>query len=52
MAKFLSKLIYSRVIAVSLLEKDKFPQVYFEGFFVCLQNYSKEFIHHKNQDIF
>ena len=35
MAKLLSKLIYSRVIAVSLLGKDKFPQVYIEGFFVC-----------------
>jgi hypothetical protein len=28
MVKLLSKLIYSRVIAVSLLERDKFPQVY------------------------
>ena len=28
MAKLLSKLIYSRVIAVSLLGRDKFPQVY------------------------
>jgi hypothetical protein len=36
MVKLLSKLIYSRVIAESLLGRDKFPQV----FFVCLQNYS------------
>ena len=28
MAKLLSKLIYSRVIAVSLLGREKFPQVY------------------------
>jgi hypothetical protein len=28
MAKLLSKLIYIRVIAVSLLGRDKFPQVY------------------------
>ena len=28
MAKLLSKLIYSRVLAVSMLGKDKFPQVY------------------------
>jgi hypothetical protein len=28
MAKLLSKLIYSTVIAVSLLGRDKFPQVY------------------------
>jgi hypothetical protein len=32
MAKLLSKLIYSRVIAVSLLGRDKFPQVYWRIF--------------------
>ena len=49
MTKLLSKLIYSRVIAVSLLGKDKFSTGIF---FVCLQNYSEESIRHKNQDIF
>jgi hypothetical protein len=34
MAKLLSKLIYSRVIAVSLLGRDKFHR-YIEGFLVC-----------------
>jgi hypothetical protein len=32
MAKLLSKLIYSRVIAVSLLGRDQFPQVYWRIF--------------------
>ena len=51
MAELLSKLIYSRVIAVSLLGRDKFSQA-IEGFFVCLQNYSEESIRHKNRNIF
>ena len=53
MVKLLSKLIYSRVIAVSFFcsEEINFHR-YIEGFFVCLQNYSEESIRHKNRDIF
>ena len=50
MAKLLSKLIYSRVIAVFCSEEINFHR-YIEGFFVCLQNYSEESIRHKNRDI-
>jgi hypothetical protein len=53
MAKLLSKLIYSRVIAVSLLGRDMINfHRYIEGFFVCLQNFSEESIRHKNRDIY
>jgi hypothetical protein len=45
MAKLLSKLVYSRVIAVSLLGKDKFPQVYWRIFRMF---HSEESICHKN----
>jgi hypothetical protein len=47
LAKLLSKLMYSRVIAISLLGRDKFPRVYWRIFrmFTKLQ---RESIRHKN----
>jgi hypothetical protein len=52
MTKLLSKLIYSRVIVVSLLGKDKLSTGILKDFSLCLQNYNEESIRHKNQDVF